>query len=131
MMAARAVVGTGGTVGRIAMGQINNACAVLLSAQFQKFCRDLHTETADILSGMLPASVRDIFFSQLIDRRKLDSGNPNAGNLGSDFGRFGLVFWDSFISLDQRNRDRRNKLEALCEHDRCVPLVNKSIYYFE
>ena len=32
--------------------------------------------------------------------RKLDHGNPNAGNLGADFGRLGLPFW-SAVDADQ------------------------------
>jgi hypothetical protein len=44
----RSVVGTGRDR-RVATQQINQAYAVLLSSQFQAFCRDLHTEGAKAL----------------------------------------------------------------------------------
>ncbi len=46
----------------------------------------------------------------LTQGRKLDSGNPNPGNLGSDFNRFGLDFWAVVDRLDVRNPDRRGAL---------------------
>ena len=49
----------------------------------------------------------------LVQNRKLDSGNPNPGNLGSDFNRFGLEFWDAVDQLDVRNPDRRGELQEL------------------
>jgi hypothetical protein len=47
--------------------------------------------------------------------RKLDVGNPNPGNIGSDFGRFGLKLWDEVYKVDARNRTRRNSLQSLNE----------------
>ncbi len=47
--------------------------------------------------------------------RKLDQGNPNPGNLGADFGIFGLRFWRDVQGLDSRNQSRQALLEALNE----------------
>ena len=49
----------------------------------------------------------------MVQNRKLNQGNPNPGNLGSDFNRFGLVFWNVARNLDFRNQARQNRLEEL------------------
>jgi len=94
--------------------QINRAYTVLLSSQFQGFCRDLHSEVADHLANAITHSaLRDLLRVRLTEGRKLDSANPNPGNLGSDFGRFGLAFWDVVKKADKRNDARRRRLEEL------------------
>src|SRR5438874_3427598 len=57
--------------------------AVLLSSEFQGFCRDLHNEGADrLVDAINPALLRRVLRSQCSYGRQLDTGNPNAGNLG-------------------------------------------------
>jgi hypothetical protein len=87
-----AAVGGKGPGRHYATEQVNNAYAVLLSSQFQKFCRDLHSEAADYVARQVPMAIRTIVLSRFTESRKLDSGNPNPWNLGADFGRFGLPF---------------------------------------
>lgn len=83
--------------------QINNAYAVMLASQFQGFCRDLHDECIDhYIGAILPANIRAAIKDLLVDNRKLDRGNPNPGNIGSDFGRFSLNFWPLAKSVDAR-----------------------------
>ena len=99
---------------RYATEQVNHAYAVLLASQFQRFCRDLHTEAADRVA----AAVHDPHVQRVIRRqfdvgRQLDRGNANAGNLGSDFGRFELRLWDALIAHRGRNRGRQADLETL------------------
>jgi hypothetical protein len=108
----RAIGGTG-RGRRYATGQINNAYAVMLSSQFQRFCRDLHSEAADFLAGRIDVSLRAIFRTQMTEGRKLSSGNPNPANLGSDFGRFQIEFWATVTAANPRNVSRRNQLEQL------------------
>src|SRR5947209_5971913 len=72
---------------RYATQQINHAYAMLLSSQFQGFCRDLHSECVDHLLASVPDPLRTVFRSQFIAGRKLDAGNPNPGNIGADFNR--------------------------------------------
>jgi RiboL-PSP-HEPN len=94
--------------------QINYSYALLLSANFQGFCRDLHTEAARFLAHWLTtSSFRDVLRSFFIANRKLDFGNPNPGNLGSDFNRFGVDFWTEIAKLSPKNSRRREKLEEL------------------
>jgi hypothetical protein len=113
LVSVHSTVGGTGPGRRYATEQINNAYAVLLSSQFQKFCRDLHSESADHVARVVPESIRAIVLSRFTDSRKLETGNPNPGNLGADFGRFGLPFWDSVRTAHSLNESRKRKLEQL------------------
>jgi hypothetical protein len=66
------------------------AYVLLLSAHFQGFCRDLHTECAQIIASKVRASLQILFQSQFSARRELDHGNANFGNIVKDFNRFGF-----------------------------------------
>lgn len=112
--AAHAAVGETGPGRRTATQQLNYAYAVLLSSQFQGFCRDLHFEAIDhIVSLLSPRSLRDVVRKQLVTGRKLDAGNPNPGNLGADFGRLGLELWPALHAISPRIAARQKALEAL------------------
>jgi hypothetical protein len=101
---------------RAAAQQINQAYAVHLSAQFQGFCRDLHSECADYLVVLITDPVlRDTLRDNLVFGRKLDRGNPNPGNLGSDFSRLRLAFWPMVDVHRPENPARRVALEELSE----------------
>jgi hypothetical protein len=107
-------VGGSGPGRRYATQQINQAYAVLLSAQFQAFCRDLHTECVIHLVAPAPSlDLREMYRSGLVLGRKLDSGNPNPGNIGSDFNRLGLSFWPLVNAHRPRNPQRQALLEEL------------------
>lgn len=94
--------------------QINQAYAVLLSSQFQGFCRDLHTECANLIaSAVQPSILQSVMLDRLVQNRKLDSGNPNPGNIGSDFNRLDISFWNAVKTLDRRNEQRQSRLEEL------------------
>lgn len=99
---------------RYATQQINQAYAVLLSSQFQGYCRDLHAECADCFVQSVPAGLlRRALRSVLVQKRQLDKGNPHPGNIGEDYNRFGLIFWNEVRNLDPRNQTRRQRLEEL------------------
>src|SRR5690242_689551 len=86
----------------------------MLSSQFQRFCRDLQSEAVDALGTTISVpEVLEMFRLQLTTGRKLDSGNPNPSNIGSDFGRLGIDFWPEILAADPRNAARRLSLEAL------------------
>lgn len=107
-------IGGGGRGRRYATQQINHAYTILLSSQFQGYCRDLHSECANYLvQAVTPVSLRTTFRNALVSNRKLDKGNPNPGNIGSDFNPFGLVFWDEVRNLDLRNQASQNRIEEL------------------
>lgn len=98
---------------RFATQQINHAYAILLSSQFQGFCRDLHTECADSVLRLTSVELRPMLKTQFDWGRALDRGNPNPGNIGSDFGRFGIDFWADVRGDHHSNQRRRELLEEL------------------
>jgi hypothetical protein len=112
--AAHAAIGGTRRGRRFATQQINHAYVVLLSAHFQRFCRDLHSEAVDhLLRSIMPAALKDIVRLQFTQNRKLDTGNPNPGNIGSDFARLGIDLWPQVLASNSRNTDRRISLESM------------------
>src|SRR5437868_14245203 len=63
---------------------------VLLSAHFQGFARDLHSETALVIASKVRSSLQPLIQAHLSAHRALDHGNPNAENIAKDFDRFGF-----------------------------------------
>jgi hypothetical protein len=95
--------------------QLNYAFVLLLSAHFQAFCRDLHTQMTRALSATLAPAIGDVLRVNLTFSRQLDVRNAQPGSLGADFNRFGLAFWPAVEGADRRNRQRREKLNQLNE----------------
>lgn len=107
-------VGGGARGRRYATQQINHAYTMLLSSQFQGFCRDLHSESVDyIVRSVTPPSLRAVLRAEFTLHRKLDRGNPTPGNIGSDFNRLGLKFWDQVRAQSRWNHGRIGHLEDL------------------
>ena len=99
---------------RYATRQLNHAYAVLLAAQFQGFCRDLHSEgvkslAKGVTSDALSMTFRDI----LVRNRRLDRGNASYDGIKWDFDSLGLDFWRVVIGLDARNQTRLARLKEL------------------
>jgi hypothetical protein len=114
MEAAHRSVGGSGPGRRTATQQLNQAYAVLLSAQFQGFCRDLHSECVRHLEHVTsPSSLGRVLGQEFLIHRRLDQGNPNAGNIGADFNRLGIRFWPAVESADSRNAQRQAMLVEL------------------
>ena len=111
---AHTAIGGSGRGRRYATQQVNHAYAVLLSSQFQGFCRDLHSECVDhLLQIIQPASLQVVLSAEFLLHRKLDKGNPTPSNLGADFNRFGLDFWREVNRIRQTNKDRQKRLDEL------------------
>jgi hypothetical protein len=68
----------------------HRAYVLLLAAHFQGFCRDLHTESAQLIASKVRPSLEILFQSQFSARRELDRGNANARSIITDFSRFGF-----------------------------------------
>jgi hypothetical protein len=93
---------------------LNQSYALLLSAQFQGFCRDLHTEGARAVARILPSGTLQRLMEDELERGlKLDTGNPNPRDIGADFNRFGLVFWALVEAAHPRNARRKSQLEQM------------------
>ena len=90
------------------------SCAVLLSAEFQGFCRELHSECADrLVDSLAPVVLRRALRTQCDYGRKLDTGNPTPANLGADFGRLLVGFWPAVDAADPSHPARRHRLAML------------------
>jgi len=111
--AAHVAVGGTSRGRRYATQQINQAYVVLLSSRFQAFCRDLHSETVAVLIRFTPAY--HTILQGLTSGRKLDQGNPNAGNIGHDFARRGMDLWPEVYTMDERNQRRRRALDEMVD----------------
>ncbi|MBI3695136.1 MAG: hypothetical protein HY238_09910 [Acidobacteria bacterium] len=86
---------------------------MLLSSQFQGFCRDLHSECVQHIVQGVPAPLQNVLRGEFVRDRKLDRGNPNPGNIGADFARLGLRIWETVGALDMRNDARKQLLDEL------------------
>ena len=88
--------------------------AVLLSSEFQGFCRELHSECAQrFVDSVSPPALQALLWLQCVYGRKLDTGNLNPGNLGADFGRYEPDFWSRILALDPTHAARRHRLAML------------------
>jgi hypothetical protein len=101
--------------------QINQSYAVMLTSQFQGFCRDMHDEcVVHFVAALSPSTLQTTIKKLLEQGRKLDMGNPNPGNLGSDFARFGIDFWPEVHARDKRGRIWQSRLEMLTDWKNAV-----------
>ncbi len=104
------------TDGHLVSRQITYAYVTALAAQFQLYCRAVHTETAQAVLSEIPnAVVARMLEAALIDGRRLERGNANAANLGSDFGRFDLNLWQAVESHRREHGRLKGELTALIE----------------
>lgn len=87
------------------------ALALLLSANFQGFCRDLYIECAQIVTSKVRASLQTIVQNQFTAKLRLDQGNPNFTNIKEDFSRFGFTL--DLVVADPANATRLNQLSDL------------------
>jgi hypothetical protein len=107
-------IGKTGPGTKHARQQVNQAYLLMLSGQFQGFCRDLHSECVDHLATCVqPPSVRAMLTAEFHFGRKLDTGNPNPGNIGNDFNRFGFDFWSALLAHDPRLKAQQDDLRAV------------------
>jgi hypothetical protein len=99
--------------------------ALLLSAHFQGFCRDLYTECAQMIVLKIRATLQPLIQSQFTAHRRLDHGNPTLETIRADFERFGLKL--DLPAVDPANPgrlthlDRLNKWRNVAAHSGTVP----------
>jgi len=109
----RMIAKTGPGIQR-ARQQVNQAYVLMLSGQFQGYCRDLHSEGVDHLADCVqPHSMRTMLTAEFHFGRKLDTGNPNSGNIGNDFNRFGFDFWGSLLAYDPHLKAHQDELRSI------------------
>ncbi len=102
------------------------AYALLLSAHFQGYCRDLYTECAQIVVARVRPSLQLLIQDQFTAGRKLDHGNPNLDSIRDDFERFGLHL--DLVAADPANAGhisnlaRLNKWRNVAAHHGTIPV---------
>jgi hypothetical protein len=107
-------VGGAGRGRRYATRQLNRGYALLLAAEFQGFCRQLHIESAiQLRNAIASPDVGRIMQANLQRGRRLDRGNATPDNIGADFGNFGLNIWDSLSRHSDRASRFKKDLESL------------------
>ena len=67
----------------------------------------------DYLVAPAPAHLQALMRAQFLWGQPFGRGNPQAGAIGSDFGRLGLPFWDDVYGIHVHNRKRRALLDEL------------------
>ena len=93
-LAAHAKTGGTGPGRRYATEQLNYAYLAAVAAQFQGFCRDLHSEAVGAFAAAAPR-ISAIIVLTLTKNRRLDQGNAHEGTIAEDFARVGMEgFWD-------------------------------------
>jgi hypothetical protein len=111
---ARNSVRGAGRGGQYATQQINRAYVVLLSSEFQGFCRDLHSEAVEHLARTIsPSSFASILKAEFTIHRRLDNQNPTPATIGADFNRLGLTFWEIVMKRSPRNKKRKDALDIM------------------
>jgi hypothetical protein len=102
------------------------AYALLLSAHFQGYCRDLYTECAQIVVSKIRASLQALIQEQFTSYCKLNHGNPNLQNLREDFERFGfrldLAAADPANFVHLANLARLNTWRNVAAHHGTAPV---------
>lgn len=96
--------------------QVNHAYLLAVAAQFQAFCRDLHSEAAQFVASLaVHPHAQATLLLLLTQKRALDQGNAHPGSLGEDFNRLAPGFIDA-VKAGSRANERRlgllNKLNA-------------------
>lgn len=94
-------------------GQVNAAYIIAIAAQFQGFCRDLHTEGSFAVAGMVPTHLEALVASALTSTRNLDRGNALPGKIAEDFRRLSIDLWPAVYARHPSWQSRRDRLEVL------------------
>lgn len=118
LVAAHGALGGAGPGRRWATEQLNRALFLALASEYQGFCRDMHIETAAVLSDWaspLNTRIATVIATGISSNLKLSSSNARRDNLRDDFVRFGIDFWGELQAHDSRTGSRRKKLETLNE----------------
>jgi hypothetical protein len=116
LLEAHRKVGGTGPGRRYATQQLNYAFMAAVAAQFQGFCRDLHSETVSALATVAPPELAIILVRTFTKNRRLDQGNANEANIAEDFARIGMKnFWEDVTAQGgaTHTQSRRRRLEQM------------------
>lgn len=106
--------------------QLNRSLFVVLVAQFQTYCRDLHDEATAVHKAAANERQAEVLGTLLTQGRKLDVHNPQPAALGSDFGRLGFKFVDALKAEGADIEDALERLDLLVKFRNAVAHGNES-----
>lgn len=99
---------------RAAAQHVIQAYTMIVAAQFQGFCRDVHSETVNELTvGLVPPHFRYMIGFDLMWGRQLDRGNAQPSSIGTDFNRLGLSIWNVLAARSNKSTLYKLALEDL------------------
>jgi hypothetical protein len=107
--------------------QLNRSLFVVLVAQFQIYCRDLHDEAIDVHVAAANARQADVLRTLLTQGRKIDVQNPPPAALGSDFGRLGFQLIPTLKAQGTEIEDALESLDLLVKFRNAVAHDNESV----
>lgn len=93
--------------------QLNRSLFVVLVAQFQTYCRNLHDEAVDLHVTHADEHQAELLRTLLTQGRKLDNQTPRSSTLGSDFGRLGFPIVEAFKAVGARVEQDLHRLDVL------------------
>jgi hypothetical protein len=106
--------------------QLNRSLFVVLVAQFQIFCRDLHDEAVDLHTRHANPRQATLLRTLLTQGRKVETGNPRTAALGSDFGRLGFKIIESVGAVSPRASDDLHRLDMLTDFRNAIVHGNET-----
>jgi hypothetical protein len=93
--------------------QINHALVVAIAAQFQAYCRNLHSEAVGVIvAEIADAGLQGVVQGGMTSNRRLDQANANFDNIAADFERVGVDIWGR---ARKRNRTTSKRIKRLRE----------------
>ena len=106
--------------------QLNRSLIVVMVAQFQTYCRDLHDEAVDVHVAAANQWQAVLLRNLMTQGRQLDSKSPRPGALGSDFARLGIELIPKLRTLGRAVTDAVDGLEVLVDFRNAVAHGNES-----
>jgi hypothetical protein len=100
--------------------QLNRSLFVVLSAQFQSYCRDLHNDAVQVQVDTAVPAQRTMLKLLLTQGRKLETGNARRSAIGSDFVRLGFDFVGDLKAKGPATIQRLDRLEVLLDYRNAI-----------
>jgi hypothetical protein len=85
---------------------------MILSAHWQGFCRDLHSECVQVVAAVTPAAMQLMIQKQCLTGRQLDGANPSYDTIRKDFERFDFAL-TPLLDADPGNAIRLTHIDHL------------------
>lgn len=106
--------------------QLNRSLFLVLVAQFQTYCRDLHDEAVAVHVAHAAPAQRLLLGTLMLQGRTLDVGNPRRSALGTDFSRVGIPLIPDLTALGPGTVGDLDALDHLVDFRNAISHGNES-----